>query len=651
MTDGRTEGRTEPRLEACVVDTRRSPYVRLRPIPPAHVAFSDAFWAPRREINGRYTLRLQLQHLESSGALDNFRRVADGLEAPFKGMYFADSDVYKWLEAVGWHLADHPDDTDLRTKAERVIELVARTQRDDGYLNTYFAVERADQRWTDFDLHEMYCAGHLFQGAVAYHRTTGDTRLLGIATRFADHIDAVFGPAPDQRVAVDGHEEVELGLIELYRATGTQRYLDLAQFFIAARGQGLLGNPYGQHPPEYSQDHAPFEHIDSVVGHAVRALYYTAGVADLCAELDAPAYRAALERQWLNMTQRRMYVSGGVGSRYEGESFGADFELPHARAYTETCAAIASVMWNSRMLTLHAESRFADLLEWTLFNAVLPGLSLDGERYFYQNPLADDGGHRRQEWFGVACCPPNLARTLAALPSYLYGAGERELWVHLYAGNTLHTNLPCGTAVALRQTTTYPFDGTVRFDVEAPATFALMLRVPQWCQGAQLHLNGAALDAELTSSHYVRVERDWQPGDSLELTLPMPVRYLVAHRHVSEAEGRAAIARGPLLYCAEAVDHAGLEPRDLVLPATPEVFEQVPSGLPGDLPALRAQAAVLTPDTGALYRDAGEQPLSELMPTTLTAVPYFAWANRDAGAMQVWLMRPSSVEREVQFDG
>jgi uncharacterized protein len=626
---------------ACFIDTRRSPHVRLRPIPLTHLHLTDPFWTPRRETNGRYTLRLQLHHLETSRALDNFRRVADGLDAPFTGMYFADSDVYKWLEAVGWHLADHPDG-ELQTQAEAVIDLVERTQRPDGYLNSYFALERADERWSDFDLHEMYCAGHLFQGAVAYHRTTGDRRILKVATRLADHLCVTFSPGPTQRVAVDGHQEVELGLIELYRTTGERRYLDQAAFFVRERGRGLLGRPYGHRPPEYSQDHAPFESMDEVVGHAVRALYYTAAVADLCAEIDAPHYRAALERQWHNMTQRRMYVNGGVGARYEGESFGDDYELPHARAYTETCAAIASVMWNSRMLAFEGEARFADLVEWTLFNAVLPGLSLDGERYFYQNPLADDGHHRRQEWFGVACCPPNVARTLAALPGYLYGVADDELWVHLYAGSRLRTRLPSGAQVALTQTTRYPWADTVEFRIDEDTTFALMLRVPQWCHGATLELAGVLLARDVTPGTYLRIARAWRAGDTAVLRLPMPVRYLAAHRHVGEATGRAAIARGPVLYCVEAVDHPGIDPRDLALP-TPDAFDVVPSGLPGGLPALRAASSALNPDQGALYRDVDVDPSNPREPAELTAIPYFAWANRQAGAMQVWLHRPTTL--------
>jgi len=627
------------RLDACVVDTRNSPNVRLRPVPPAHVSLRDAFWAPRREANGRRTLRTQLSHLESTGALDNFRRLGEGLDRPFKGMYFADSDVYKWLEAVGWHLADHPDDSELRGQADRVIELVAAAQRADGYLNTYFAKERADERWTDFDLHEMYCAGHLFQGAVAYHRTTGDERILEVATRFADHICDTFGPGPDQRVAIDGHEEVELGLVELYRTTLERRYLDQAVFFIEARGHGLLGAPYGHREPEYSQDHVPVRDMDAVVGHAVRMLYYTAGVADVCAEVDEPAYRTALERLWHTMTERRMYVSGGIGSRYEGEAFGEDYELPHARAYTETCAAIASVMWNSRMLALDADARYADLLEWTLFNAVLPGLSLDGERYFYQNPLADDGQHRRQEWFGVACCPPNIARTLAALPGHLYGVADSEVWVHLYAASGLRTTLPDGTEVALDQATSYPWGETVTFTLRASGTFALMLRVPQWCTQATLRVNGVLQDASITPGSYLRVARDWSDGDEVGLELPMPVRYLTAHRRVSEAVGRAAIARGPILYCVEAADHADVDPRDLVLPGDPAAFDTVASDLPGDLPALRAPAAVMGADRGPLYRSAADDASIPLSPTTLTAIPYFGWANRAPGPMQVWIQR------------
>lgn len=622
---------------SCVVDTRRSPHAHLRPVPLTGVTLTDAFWAPRRRVNGEQTLPGQHRHLEATGAIDNFGRAAGARNGGFAGMVFSDSDVYKWLEAVGWHLASGPDD-DLRRTAEAVTEVVAAAQRPDGYLHSYFARDRASERWTNFDLHEMYCAGHLFQAAVAMHRGTGATRLLEVAMRFADHICDTFGGRPGQKLAVDGHPEVELGLVELYRSTGVRRYLDQAAFFVEARGQGLLGRPYGHLDPSYAQDHRPFRDLEAVTGHAVRALYLNAGVADLCAETDQPAYRASLERQWASMTGRRMYVSGGVGSRWEGESFGEDFELPHARAYAETCGAIASVMWNWRMLALSADARYADLLEWTLFNAVLPGLSLAGDTYFYQNPLADDGRHRRQPWFGCACCPPNVARLLASLPGYVYAAADRELWVHLFAAGTLDTVLPNGLRVRIEQDTGYPWDGQVTLRLRSAGRFALRVRVPTWCEtGASLAVNGVPAVSAPTPGTYACIDHSWQREDRVEIDLPMPVRYLHAHRHVLEAKMRAAIARGPLLYCVEGADNPGLDVRDLVLPANPATLRPAPVDLPGVRVALRGSAGLRHPDDGPLYRSATCTPYAATREAEMVAIPYFAWANRANGRMRVWI--------------
>ncbi|HJQ29854.1 MAG TPA: beta-L-arabinofuranosidase domain-containing protein, partial [Rubrobacter sp.] len=407
-----------------VVDTSRSSYARLRPLPLTDVQLSDHFWEPRRRVNREKTLPSQFEHIEETGRLDNFRRASGKIEAPFRGLYFNDSDVYKWLEAASWSLARDPD-SELARMVDAAITEVEDAQQPDGYLNTYFTFERASERWTDFDLHEMYCAGHLFQAAVAHFYATGSERLLRVAVRFADHICDVFGPEEQgKRLAVDGHEEIEMALVELFRATGNRRYLEQAKFFIDARGRGTLGDPYGRFDPSYSQDHKPLREQDEVVGHAVRALYLYSGAADVYAEIGDAALLAALERLWHNMTTRRMYVTGGLGSRYEGEAFGGDYELPNERAYTETCAAIGSAMWNWRMLMLGGDARYADLIEHTLYNAVLPGISLDGGHYFYQNPLAADGTHRRRPWFGCACCPPNVARLLASLPGYFYGASR-----------------------------------------------------------------------------------------------------------------------------------------------------------------------------------------------------------------------------------
>ena len=638
-----TQTQTSPaKTAALVVDTRSSPHAKLCPVPLGSVTLTDSFWAPRRQVNRDVTLPTQFRHLEETDRLDNFRRAAGKIDAPFVGLYFNDSDVYKWLEAAAWTLAEGPN-PELKTMVDTAISEVADAQRPDGYLNTYFALERENERWTNFDLHEMYCAGHLFQAAVAHYRATGETSLLNVAVRFADHICDTFGPEQGgKREAVDGHEEVELGLVELYRTTGEQRYLEQAQYFVEARGRGLLGKPYGIWSPEYAQDHALVRELDAVVGHAVRALYYNAGITDVYAEMGDKGYLTALERLWDNMTLKRMYVSGGLGSRYEGEAFGKDYELPFERAYTETCAAIASVMWNWRLLALDGDARYSDLLEWTLLNAVLPGLSLSGQEYFYQNPLADDGTHRRQAWFGCACCPPNVARLLASLPGYFYSTQHDAVWVHLYAEGRLETTLENGQKVALEETTRYPWDGDVALTVQSEGTFTLKLRIPAWAQGATLTVNGED-EGGVTAGSYASLSREWQAGDTVRLQLPMPVRYLEAHPYLFEAAGRVALARGPILYCAEGVDQ-DVDPRNLIVPAEPEQLTPVASAELGGVVLLQAEASAQTPAMDYLYRAARTSaPVQTVpaVPAKLTAVPYYSWANRDSSPMQVWLRRQS----------
>jgi uncharacterized protein len=623
-----------------VVDTSRSPHARLRPLPLDAVKLTDDFWEPRRRINREITLPSQYRHLEETGRLDNFRRASGKTGGEYQGIYFNDSDVYKWLEAAAWTLAEGSD-PELERMVDAAITEVEDAQRPDGYLNTYFTFEKATQRWTDFDLHEMYCAGHLFQAAVAHFRATGSERLLDVATRFADHICDTFGSEEGKRHAVDGHEEVEMALVELFRVTGEKRYLEGAQYFIDARGQGLLGHPYGQHPPSYSQDHEPLRDQSEVVGHAVRALYLYCGAADVYAETGEPALLQTLERLWEHMTTRRMYVSGGLGSRYDGEAFGRDFELPNERAYTETCAAIASVMWNWRMLALGGDARYADLIEHTLYNAVLPGLSLDGQHYFYQNPLADDGTHRRQPWFGCACCPPNVARLLASLPGYFYNTSEGAVWVHLYAEGAATVDLDGNRTIGLRQRTRYPWDGRVEITVEAEGEFALMLRIPAWCEeGVEVEVNGESVVAGISPGSYANLRRKWRPGDTINIDLPMPVRRLECHPYVPENAGRIALMRGPLLYCAEQADNHDMELRDLVLNSKEPTVRFAPDLL-GGMAVLEAEARAAAPDEGwenRLYRTLHPREEDTQSRTTrVSAVPYYAWANREPGAMRVWL--------------
>ncbi len=633
------------RPPAVTVSTSLSPHARLRPVPLNDVQLLDEFWEPRRQINCKVTLPSQFEHIEKTGRLDNFRRAAGKIDGPFQGLYFNDSDVYKWLEAASWELVASSD-PGLERMVEAAIAEVEDAQQPDGYLNTFFTYDRASERWTNLtDKHELYVAGHLIQAAVAHHRATGNERLLKVARRFADHICSVFGSEDEGKlVGTDGHEEIEMALVELYRDTGDHKYLDQARFFVDMRGHGLVSGR------EYHQDHKPFRDQDEIVGHVVRAVYLNCGAADLYAETGEPALLEALERLWENVTTRRMYVSGGIGSRYEGEAFGKDYELPNERAYTESCAAIGSVMWNWRMLVLGGDARYADLMEHTLYNALLPGISLDGQHYFYQNPLAGDGTHRRKPWFYCACCPPNIARLLASLPGYFYSTSGEGVWVHLYAQGEASVELDENRLIQLKQRTRYPWDGEVEIGVEGEGEFSLMLRIPSWCEeGASIRVNREPLDEEILPGTYAEIRRAWRPGDTVLLHLPMPVRLVESHPHVTENKGKVALMRGPILYCVEQADNSGVDPRDVVLQARADFPSEFRAELLGGVTVIEASAEVVAPDKGwegRLYRTArleGRR-ASHGKPVRITAVPYYAWANREPGPMRVWLQIDASVE-------
>jgi hypothetical protein len=618
-----------------VVDTTHSPYARLKPVSLTAVTLTDDFWAPRLRLNREVTLPSQYHLLEETGRIDNFRRAAGKKELPFQGRFFNDSDVYKWLEAVAWTLATDPN-PELERLADTVITTIADAQEPDGYLNTYFAFERAAERWTNLrDMHELYCAGHLIQAAVAHHRATSDDRLLQVTRRLADHICEIFGPPEEsKRPGVPGHEEIEMALVELARETGASQYRSQAGFFLDLRGRGLIGGA------PYHQDHQPFRELSRMAGHAVRALYLNAGAADLYAETGDGSVLVALERLWHHMTTHQMYVSGGVGPRHSGESFGNDYELPNARAYAETCAAIGSVMWNWRMLALDGQARYADVLERTLYNGFLAGLSLDGQAYFYENPLATDETHRRQPWFDCACCPPNVARLLASLPGYFYSLSEEGIWVHLYAQGT--ADLPQQGGIRLTQRTRYPWEGEITIQVEGAGHFSLFLRIPAWCEhGASLQINGQPWPYPLVPGTYAQVRRAWGYGDTVTLDFPMPINPVACHPYVAENVGRVALMRGPLLYCFEGADNPGFDLRDVRLPAAASFASEFLPALLGGVVAFRSSAQVVPPQADwqdHLYRTATaatESPRGRSV--HLTAVPYYAWANREPGPMRVWL--------------
>ena len=478
------------------VDTHASAHVALHTLPFQAVALQDGFWAQQRAVNRRVALRNGYAMLEKAGNFHNLRLAAGVAQGAYSSTApYLDSDLYKWLEAVAYELGNGPD-AELSRMADETIELLAKAQRPDGYLNSYYTVVKPERRWQELrDGHELYCAGHLFQAAVAHHRTTGSTRLLTIARRFADNIDSVFGPG--KRRGMCGHPEIETALIELYRDTGEPRYLRLASYFLGEHGQGVLD--VTPHNAAIYQEHVAVRAAATVEGHAVRALYLTAGVADLFMETGEQALLDALQRQWHDLTSHKLFVTGGVGSRHNGEAFGEPYELPSDICYCETCAQIASIMWNWRMLLITGEGRYADVMERTLFNGFLSGRSLDGLRTRYENPLLRRGykpvfgphGNERQEWYGCACCPPNIMRLLSSLQHYFVTRSDDGVQIQQYASCTVVTNVKGGD-VRLQMQTSYPWQGALRLSVERTpaAPWRLAFRIPAWCAKPTLVVNG-----------------------------------------------------------------------------------------------------------------------------------------------------------------
>ncbi|MCC9075031.1 glycoside hydrolase family 127 protein [Litorilinea aerophila] len=625
------------------VDTTRSPYARWKTIPLESFTLGEGFWAHKQDVNHRVSLHHGFEQLEKFGNFNNLLLAAGKGEGSYRTPVFMDSDVYKWLEAVAYQLAQGPDSS-LSEKADYAIRLIQEAQAPDGYLNSYWQVVEPERRWADLQHgHELYCAGHLFQAAVAYHRATGDDRLLNVSRRFADYIDSVFGPG--KRAGTPGHPEIEMALVELYRETGERRYLDLACYFVDQRGRGLLGG-HRLGSPAYYQDHVPVREATTVEGHAVRQLYLTAGVTDIYLETGEQALFDALLRQWHDMVSRKLFITGGVGSQHAGEAFGEPYELPNERCYCETCAQIASIMWNWRMLLATGEARYADLMERTLYNGFLSGVSLDGRRYFYVNPLLSHGqepwmGRKhivRPEWHGCACCPPNVMRMLSAIGHYFASADESGVQIHQYAAGTL--NLP---TLRLRLETEYPWQGAVHLTVEEAAGHeqSLSLRIPGWCTAPSLQVNGADAPASRADGYWT-VTRVWQAGDQLHLSLPMAPTLVAGHPRVDATRGSVAIQRGPLVYCLEQADHdPAVDLHDVAIEPDAPLQASWRGDLLEGVMVVQTQGKLLDPKPwgDALYRPLAESQTPVRSPVALTAVPYYAWANRGPGVMRVWIPR------------
>ncbi|MBV9171853.1 MAG: glycoside hydrolase family 127 protein, partial [Chloroflexi bacterium] len=555
----------------------KSPAARWEGLSLEQVSIADGFWGERQQVNRDVSLGHGFRMLEQAGNLWDLRLAGGTASGEYRGPVFMDSDVYKWLEAVGYQARDRLR-TELREQADQAIALVQAAQQADGYLDSYYQVVAPERRWQELNTgHELYCAGHLAQAAVAWHRYAKDDRLLEVVRRVFDHVLSIFGTG--KRVGVPGHPEVELALVDLYRTTGERRYLELAQFFVDHRGHGLLGERLGG--AAYFQDRVPVRDASEVEGHAVRALYLTSGVTDLYLESGEQSLLQAMLRQWHDFTARKMYLTGGAGSRHNGEAFGHAYELPNERAYCETCAAIASIMWNWRLLLATGEARFADLIERTLYNGFLSGVSLSGDRFFYVNPLLSRGKPEvigrglveRQPWFLVACCPPNVMRTLASLGGLIATRADDSLQVHQYIAAAVRAD-----DVAFSIKTEYPWRGVVEIHVDdAPArAFQLELRKPAWAENVDLRLNGEVVNAAVESNGYVSVQRVWQAGDVLQLELPIAPRLTEPHPLVESTRGCVAIERGPLVYCLEQADHPEADVLDLAVKAESEIQDGEP---------------------------------------------------------------------------
>ena len=620
-----------------ITDTSRSPEARLHPVSLDRVQIAGGFWGPRYRRILEETVPSQYEQLEKSGVVDNFRNAAGGT-GEFQGLRFNDTDAYKWIEAAALALAHSPNPR-LRERLDSLIEIIGRTQGDDGYLDTFYSFGNEVDRWSDLgSKHEMYCAGHLIQAAVAHRRATGSDALFDPAKRFADHIAERFGS--DRKPGTGGHPEIEMALVELYRETGAERYLELARFLVDQRGrvplQGL--------PPKVIINHAPYRELTEIVGHAVRSLYLNCGAADIYLETGDQSLLNTLETLWKSMTRRRMYATGGVGSHVAWESFGEDYELPNTLAYSETCAAIASFMWNWRMLLHDPDSRFADLMELVLYNSMLSGISLDGLSYFYTNPLADVGRHRRSEWLRCACCPPNLARTLAALPGYLYSRSPEGLWVHLFVAGRADVAFADGR-VLLEQKTGYPWSGDVELEISTTLQepFGIHLRIPGWASSYAIHVDGAEINSPAAKG-YVRIERSWQGKHRVALRMPLAVQVLQSHPHALCNTDRMALKRGPVVYCLEQVDNPDFHVWDIALDAQAQPEPEVRADAPDGAAVLRGSGRALDHgDFGErLYAPACETERagrSSGRDVSFVAVPYYSWANREAGPMITWVRR------------
>jgi len=594
-----------------------------------NVKIDDLFWNSKIETHRDRTIKVCIKRCEETGRVSNFAKAGGLIKGGFEGIYYNDSDVYKVIEGIAYTLM-HMGNPELEAKADEIIEMIAAAQQDDGYINTYFTLCEPHKKWIDMGMHEDYCGGHLIEAAVAYIEATGKKKLLEVACKLADHYDNIFGPG--KKHWVTGHEEVELALVKLYRLTGEERYLKLAYWFLEERGHGNgAGRIWEKEEwgPEYCQDDKPVREMSRVTGHAVRAMYLYSGMADVAARTGDHEYIKALERLWDNVVLHNMYITGGIGPSKRNEGFTSEYDLPNKEAYCETCASIGMVLWNHRMNLLYGDGKYADVVERCIYNGVLSGVSLDGSKFFYENPLASDGSHHRREWYDCSCCPTQLARFIPSIGDYIYNNSDAGIWINMYIASCSEIQTGKGKVV-ITQVTDYPWDGKIKISVQSDIAeeFDVHLRYPSWCRSAKIYVNGKAAKNLLIEKGYIKLSRKWEMKDSIYLELDMPVEKVYSNPAVLANQGRVALQRGPLVYCFENTDNVDYF-SDISITKEAEFIVEYHPELLGGIVAVK----VFEPGADRIY----------------TAIPYYSWDNRDAGGMAVWVPEKDKCEKECLY--
>jgi len=639
-------------------ETRKLPDFPVEPVNYWQVKVTDNFWAPRMEINRLVTIPYLFRMNEESGRVDNFRIAAGLKTGKHTGKRYNDSDVYKAIEAAAYTLKTNPD-PELKKQIDELVDLIRQAQEPDGYLFTARTIDpknpapgSGQERWSNLRVsHELYNLGHLYEAAVAYYQATGEKNLLDLATRSADLLVKTFGP--DKRRAFPGHQEVEIGLVKLYRVTGREDYLKLAKFFLDERGHYHGGEVFPESSPfyiynseEYLQNHRPVLEQTEAVGHAVRASYMYSAMLEVAALGSWPEYARASTNLWENVVNKKLYLTGGIGSTGEYEAFGADYELPNEQAYAETCAAVGNAFWNQRLFQYEGDGKYIDVLERIIYNGLLSGVGLSGDKFFYQNPLASKGKYERSSWFEVACCPANAARFLATFPGYIYAHSEEEVFINLFVKSTANFEFK-GTELEIVQETRYPWFGSVKIGINPNRVreFTVCLRIPGWAQNKPLpgnlysylegtsgqivvRLNRKLVPVEVDHG-YLRLKRKWTRGDAIEVLLPLEIKRVIAHEKVKEDRGKVAVERGPVVYCAEGLDNGGTA-LSLVLPDSSRLQAWYRDDLLGGVEVITGSGLALDEQGQASRKQ------------NLFLIPYATWANRGPWEMAVWLIRKTS---------